>query len=557
MADKIDELELLITVTENQTAKKITKISEAISQLTDTLAGLNNVSSVLDKLNRIKIPSSLKNIKNLKIGYTLQTASLPQEVTKQNNFNNIQTGKSLKTQIEAVQTLRTKTEEVATAEEHVTSQIYKSLNVRKRASRNIFEMFKQEKKLGEQQKNNNKRTKESTTLWSKLTRSIARIGFYRIVRTTLNLIAKGLVTGIQNIRSANEGLDNSLNRISASTTTLQNSMASMLAPLIQSFEPIFTRISDSIANVVNRVNEAKAAMSGQSNYTKILTSDTEEYQKALEKTNGSLLEFDTFTTLASKDKGYTGTIKAPVEMSTEEAGGILDGLNKIKQTITEIGIVIGAIAFGSLLSNLTKVSDKLKDFKNPLNSTKLGITSITVGIALLVSGIKDSIAAFRDGGSAWEKTSAILKTLAGALGVVFGILVMTKATTTAKTWVGVIAGIAAAGAIITGAISTAHNAGKSIQSFANGGSFQTADMFYANENGRTELVASSNSGGGAVMNIDQWATVSESSFYNALARYGAAKNNGSFDTSSLGRSIAGDRGFINEMNRRNHSLNLK
>lgn len=553
MADKIDELELLITVTENQTAKKITKISEAISQLTDTLAGLNNVSSVLDKLNRIKIPSSLKNIKNLKIGYTLQTASLPEEVTKQNNFNNIQTGKSLKTQIEAVQTLRTKTEEVATAEKHVTSQIYKSLNVRKRASRNIFEMFKQEKKLGEQQKNNNKRTKESTTLWSKLTRSIARIGFYRVVRTTLNLIAKGLVTGIQNIRSANEGLDDSLNRISASTTTLQNSMASMLAPLIQSFEPIFTRISDSIANVVNRVNEAKAAMSGQSNYTKILTSDTEEYQKALEKTNGSLLEFDTFTTLASKNKGYTGTIKAPVEMSTEEARGILDDLNEIKQTITGIGVVIGAIAFGTLISNLKKVGDLLKNIKSPL----IGITSIAVGISFLVGGIRDVISAFRDGGSVWEKASAILKTLAGALGVVYGILVMTKVAATAKTWISVIAGIAAAGAAITGAISIAQNAGKSIQSFANGGSFQTADMFYANENGRTELVASSNSGGGAVMNIDQWATVSESSFYNALARYGAAKNNGSFDTSSLGRSIAGDRGFINEMNRRNHSLNLK
>lgn len=39
--------------------------------------------------------------------------------------------------------------------------------------------------------------------------------------------------------------------------------------------------------------------------------------------------------------------------------------------------------------------------------------------------------------------------------------------------------------------------------FANGGGFNSADLFYANENGQTELIASNNSGGGAVMNMEQ------------------------------------------------------
>lgn len=53
------------------------------------------------------------------------------------------------------------------------------------------------------------------------------------------------------------------------------------------------------------------------------------------------------------------------------------------------------------------------------------------------------------------------------------------------------------------------NVGKyasAIFNFADGGSFSSADLFYANENGQTELIASNNSGGGAVMNMEQLQT---------------------------------------------------
>ena len=145
------------------------------------------------------------------------------------------------------------------------------------------------------------------------------------------------------------------------------------------------------------------------------------------------------------------------------------------------------------------------------------------------------------------------------MAVTFGILSLTKAAQSAKTVVGLVAGVATVGALITGAIASSKKAGQDIQSFATGGSFQTADMFYANENGRTELIASNNSGGGAVMNLDQWASVSETSFYNALSRYGAAQNqkNNGFDMNAFGKAVARNTGFINEMNRRNANLSIK
>ena len=251
--DKIDELELDILVTENQAAKKITQISKAISQLTETLNGLKSVSGELDKLSKIRLPSSLKNVKNLKINYKLQTATMPQVQTPQaNNFNGIQTGESVKTQLEAVKGVLQTVEETGEAQAEVKVETEKTNDAIKRNATDL-------RNVGKEQDKNNKKTKESATLWSKLTRSIVRIGFYRVIRTALNQIAKGFTQGIENLRSANDGLDDSLNRISASTTTLQNSMASLFVPIIQSVEPIFTRISDSIANVVNRINEAKAA----------------------------------------------------------------------------------------------------------------------------------------------------------------------------------------------------------------------------------------------------------------------------------------------------------
>lgn len=551
--DKIDELELDISVTENQAAKKITQISKAISQLTETLNGLKSVSGELDKLSKIKLPSSLKNVKNLKINYKLQTATMPQVQTPQaNNFNGIQTGDSVKTQLEAVKGVLQTVEETGEAQAQVKVETEKTNDSIRRNATDL-------KKVGNEQNKNNKKTKESATLWSKLTRSIVRIGFYRVIRSALNQIAKGFTQGIENLRSANDGLDESLNRISKSTTTLQNSFASLFAPMIQSIEPVFTRISDSIANVVNRINEAQAAMAGQSNYTKILTSDTEEYQKALEKTNGTLLEFDTFTTLNKQSSGYTGTVESPVQMSQEEASGIIEKLQLIKEIIIGISAAVATIGIVSLISNIGKLGKVLKDFKNPLSSVKIGVSSIVVGVLLLIDGIRDTISAFREGGSAWEKAAGILKILAGALAVTFGILAMTKAAQSAKTIVGLIAGVVTVGALITSAIAASKKAGSDIQSFATGGSFQTADMFYANENGRTELIASNNSGGGAVMNLDQWASVSETSFYNALSRYGAAQNqnNSGFDMNSLGKAIARNTGFINEMNRKNASLNIK
>ena len=332
----------------------------------------------------------------------------------------------------------------------------------------------------------------------------------------------------------------------------------MISPLIKSIEPIITRISDSIANFSNRINEAKAAMSGQSTYTKILTSDTEEYKKALEQTNGALLEFDTFTTQASKGKGYTGTIEANVSMSAEEGKNIFNQLQAIEGVLFSISGVIVTIIGLNLVKKITEISSVLKtakknskEFNQSLEKQKnISATLAVAGIGALVTGITSLIVNWGEMGTA---AKVLVPTLAVLAGVITALVVGLKV---AKGQWGKALAI---GAIVTG---TGLTVGSQLATmkFANGGNYETGDFFMANENGNTELITSTNNGGGSVMNLSQWQQVSEMSFYNALSRYNAKQNGndgGEVTLNELGTSIARNSSFRNEINRRNPSLNLR
>lgn len=506
MADNrnnIDELSIDIKVVENGVARRINAITQSISNLTKSIQSFDRVSKALAKIKNVSKPQ-----KDLS-GILKKTTDNPLKMAS---------GESLGER-----------------------QFYtydKTLEKLKKFGSNSKKALK----------DTNKEAKKTVGIFDKLGRSIIRVGFYRLVRTALSTTVKSFQGGIENIRSVDKQLDTSLNRISASATSLKNSLGSLVTPLIKAVEPIITRLSDGIAGIVNRITEAQAAMAGQSTYTKILTSDTEEYQKALEKTNGTLLAFDTFTTLASKNT-YTGTKEENVVMSKEEGEQISNRYQTILQTITAIGV---ALATWKIVGFLKDVA-KLKNILGAVNGT-LGIAGAVVGIFNVISGIKDIMN--------WDETTSSLQRVADVARVVFGIvaaiagvMAIMKGGTIAGMILGAISVTAAIGAMVASIGSHAEQ----LKGYANGGIYESGDYFKANENGRTELIASTNGGGGSVMNLSQWQQVSEIAFYNALTRYNAKQNgnDGQLDMNSLGRAVAGNVGFRNEINRRNASLNLK
>lgn len=554
---ELDELSLKISVDDNDSAKKISAVASAINRLQKSLTGLKNVSEQLNSLNDM-----FKNLGN----------SLPsKEINKkQKNIFKLDMldtdgkGSSTKGFGKGISPLLKSDKELARAKDSA-----------KKVSDKVKNLATNYKDFSKNSKDAEKNTSKLGKSFRTLLKSIGRIAFYRAIRNALKEIVQSFKEGIDNVRTIDKDLNKSLNSLSTSWTTIKNSLAMVISPLIESFAPILTKISDTIAVYVNRLSEARAALKGESEYTRILTSDTEEYKKQLEKTakaQGSLLSFDTFTTHSRKDS-YTGVIKSPVTMELDEAQDTVKSFEvKINSITTALGTLLGvilAIKAVQFVSHIMSIADSFSKATTEVTKfsgivgTKTGNSSlfgVLSGIAGIISGIILSIVAIKNIMN-WDETTNGTKKFLDVLTLVLGVVAAIAGLVSimkAKTLTGAIAGGIAIMATIGGIIASSKSNAQSISAYATGGQFQTADLFYANENGNTELVASSNNGGGSVMNLDQWSSISYSSFYRALADYNAAQNSSGngLDINALCRTIAGNSSFVNEMNRRNSNLNL-
>lgn len=416
--------------------------------------------------------------------------------------------------------------------------------------------------------------------WSKFTKSIGRIAMYRAIRRALQIIVKSATDGLENIRSVNGELDKSMRNMSLAGTSLKNSFASLLAPLIESVTPLVTRISDGIATIVNRISEARAALNGTSTYTKILTSDTKEWQEQLKKVQGTLLSFDKFESL-NKEKSYTGVVKAQVGISKKDAEGVITRLDLIKNSILSIVAAIGLIKFGDLISNIDKTKDSfgkldlvlttgilislgnaIQQFKD--GDYQAGIFSTTIGVMLVGAFIALNANALKTIGInivAWFQNLRLQAALAttsiqklqmatgalflGITALIGGISMLVTSWGDMGTWqraITIFSALAAAitaaaialhvfsgnwamavgiGALVAGGVLMVGSAlaKNSTKKFADGGVPETGTLFYAGEAG-AEIVSTSRSGQTGVANVEQ---ISQA-MLQALINYNAAQN---------------------------------
>ncbi len=537
---QIDKLGIDISVRENDAAAKINAVAKAINQLRKSLVSLTDVSKQMNKIT--KMFSSLN-------------------IPKSAGGTKLKTPKDILRKIEVPEKSRTAMLKNAEIPDLNPADTEKAQDAVKGVVTNYSQWLDIQEKGNKQNKDAAKSNNKFALSFKTLLKSVGRIAFYRAIRTAIKEIVQAAKEGIENIRSVDQNLDDSLNRLSQSATTLKNSFAQLLSPIIQSLEPVITRLADSFATIVNRISEARAAMEGQDEYTKILTSDTEEYQEAIKKAGeeskkqkGNLLSFDTFTTqsIRKESTGYTGVTKEKVTMKKSEAESILKTVKVIENSVMVIAATIVGIKLAKLISSLKSVSELLGTGKGIFGLIS-GIAGIVGGLVMTIKGVL-SIIDWNEETSGLQKFLDVLTVVLGVISAIAGVIALMKA----KTLAGMIAGGVAITGVIGAIIASAASSAQKAKTYAVGGNFNTGDYFVANENGKTELVASSNTGGGSVMNLDQWASISYSSFYRALSDYDAAQNGrgGELDLNSLGRTIAGNTGFVNEMNRRNSTLNL-
>lgn len=534
---QIDELSLKIDIegASRKNANNIRDITEAIKSLnkavsnSGALSSLKEYSKNLQKM-AVNIRGAFAGVGNTAVGRTIKP--------RMGEINGSSTGEGQKVKAQTGQSNK--------------------INI---AAKNV-------KNLNKQVKDNKKETEKNASAWSKFTRAIGRIALYRAIRAILKEITQAAVEGIKNFRSVDKNLDKSLNQLSASATALKNSFAALISPLIQSITPAITALSDSIANFANRISEAQAASKGLDKYTRILTSDSEKYQKQLNKTNGSLLEFDTFTTM--KDQGYTGVELADVSNSNSDilesysliesifelVKGLFNLLKPVLNLVMKIYKVVEPILIPiiNILNIVIDLIEKTVNFYIPIIQSAIqtigGVLENLGGIIEFIGGLLSLLTGDFD--KAWKHIAngfanminGVANMFIGFVNLVIDLLNMIISP------INMIAGWFG-GSVKIPKISARAN----WKPYANGGSFNTGDYFVANEDGKTELVASTNTGGG-VMNTEQLQQAIYNGMIMAMADNGDKQIVLKVDSNTLGRVVAQSSGFINETNRRNSNIKL-
>lgn len=497
MKTVIDELSLKIDV-------KVKKdIDKTISSLATSINKLNKAVSSVSALK--KYVNTLNKMSGKSIKITGQTG-----VAK--------TAKNVPVETQEVNVKGAETQSVV-ATQKSTQAKEKNLEVTRQQIEAEKEKQKQSKKTEQEE---DKNSKKSQGRLSKIFKSLGRIALYRAARTVIKELVQSATEGLANIRSVDAELDLSMKKVSQSFTSIKNSIGSLLSGVIKSVEPIITKIADTIANITNRINEAKAALSGQTKYTKILTSDSEEYKKNLEEATGTLLDFDKFSALDKDKQGYTGVVEADVGMSKETAQATINNLKLVETGLLAIGFAIAAIQALKFVNTITNITNKLKDMvvgskkaTDALNTQKSASKALaTTGILALSTGIITLIANWNDMSSTARVLVPVLSILAGV------VTALAVAFTVAKgNWLKAIS----IGAIVTGS-GLAVGATLSAQKYANGGTPQTGTLFYAGEAG-AEIVANTSTGRTGVTNIAQFKTA----MVQALAEYGVAQRGSNAD----------------------------
>ena len=565
MAENIDELQIEIKVKENKSAQKIDAITLAVNNLTKALSGLNKFSNVLDNLAKMKISDVAKNVK------TAIDGKIPSLDKKDIGLNEGNTNIFPRaTEKISKDGLSAKLAELKEKVSTVTSQI-SELNpqmeqLQETATQTGFafeDMGNEINNAGKDARDSAENAKKSASGWSKLTRAIGRIALYRAIRSALKAITQAFREGFQNFVQFDEGSNKAMSNVTNSVNQLKNTLGVTVGYLVQSLEPVIVSLSDMAVSLFENINMAMASLQGKDTYAKAIKQN-DDYAESLKKVNGQLLSFDTFNTLSTsqqetKPEDLYENVEMPEELSqmAETFKTIFELVKKIVEIVGKIIKIIKPLITPvlALLEAVLSIVDALLDYMMPALETIIDFIGALVenfaGGLEFISGIIKILTGDFDG--AWKHIANGFATMINGMVNLFISFVnmIIDALNVLLKPISLISKLFGGGAVEIPKITWKMN----WQPYASGGSFNTGDYFVANENGQTELIASTNKGG-AVMNMEQLQTAIYNGMIMAMADNGDKEITLKVDQTTLGRVVAQSYGFISETNRRNSNLKL-
>lgn len=375
--------------------------------------------------------------------------------------------------------------------------------------------------------------------------AIKRVSMYRLIRAAIKFVVDALKEGAEQIAQISPEFNKTWSSVLTSMDKIKGALATIGVNLLPIIEPILRIVADLLVTVSNTIGKILAAFNGTGKAIQANTKHQRDYNKELKK--GALLSFDTFTTLKAQEQSDLYSVEDTGELGSGLAG-LIDSITPIMNFVNELITTITDVLMPIIVSVADVVDgvvDQIKGaFKMIAGLLKLLTGDFEGAWDLIGEGFVDMVNGIAN------MFIALGKFIIDALNFLF-------VKTNPLFWILKSAGIDVGGKIESWNADWSAKAWNPIKNHAFGGDYNSADLFYANENGQTELIASTNSGGGAVMNMQQL----ESAIYSGMVKAMASGENGEsaiyLDGNKVGTFIAGNNGFRSEANRRNTGLNWR
>ena len=201
--------------------------------------------------------------------------------------------------------------------------------------------------------------------------SFGRIALYRLVRSVIASLTRGLSEGIHNLyqysRIMNTDFAKSMDKIATAALYVKNSLAAMVSPIMNTIAPAIDYLADKMVGLINKINQFVSALLGKSTYTA-----AKKLQDTFEKIKSAVIGIDELNIIGDDEvKDYANMFEElPIE-DTE----LLNFVEKLKEAVEKgdwegLGRLIGG-KFNELIDKLdwAGIGEKIGYYLNGIIKT--------------------------------------------------------------------------------------------------------------------------------------------------------------------------------------------
>lgn len=212
------------------------------------------------------------------------------------------------------------------------------------------------------------------------------VAFYRIVRSLLAQLTRGISAGLQNIAKFSQEANSVMSAYKTEFTYMQNSLGAALLPVLQSLLPTITRISDGLVDITNSIGKVSAAINGQKTFLQA-KKYAQSYADALDEVKRSTVGFDELNILGnnSANQNDTSQMFEKVDISGWDVAGSIAKIAVLVGSITTLLALIKGVNIGTVFTKMGKgIGTAYKYLKNASVWKKAGTSIAALAVEAVV-----------------------------------------------------------------------------------------------------------------------------------------------------------------------------